>query len=70
MDGRHEASAGRMGCASAAESTIKTRALQGVQAPEGDRMEVLGAWLDDDDREFVVPSKLNRAQHIHEYGFS
>lgn len=51
-------------------STTKTRALLGVQAPEGSRMEVLGAWLDDNDKEFVVPSKVNRVQHIHQYGFS
>ncbi len=50
--------------------SIKTRALLGVQAPEGNCMEVLGAWLDDKDKEFVVPSKIKRAQHIHEYGFS
>ncbi len=49
---------------------IQTRALLGVQAPEGRRMKVLGAWLDDDDQEFVVPSKINRALHIHQYGFS
>jgi hypothetical protein len=49
---------------------IQTRALLGVQAPEGSRMEVLGAWLDDSDQEFVVPSKINRALHIHQYGFS
>ena len=50
--------------------TIQTRALLGVQAPEGSRLEVLGAWLDDNDQEFVVPSKINRASHIHQYGFS
>lgn len=50
--------------------TIQTRALLGVQAPEGSRMEVLGAWLDGSDQEFVVPSKINRALHIHQYGFS
>ena len=50
--------------------TIQTRALLGVQAPEGSRMEVLGAWFDDNDQEFVVPSKVNRATHIHQYGFS
>ncbi|MFZ5905827.1 MAG: hypothetical protein ACOYVJ_00260 [Nitrospirota bacterium] len=50
--------------------TIKTRALLGVQAPEGIQMKVLGAWLDDKDKEFVVPSKIDRAQHIYNYGFS
>lgn len=50
--------------------TIQTRALLGVQAPEGNLMEILGAWLDSDNKEFVVPSKVYRAQHIHRYGFS
>ena len=50
--------------------SIKTRALLGVQAPEGNCLEVLGAWLGDNDKEFVVPSKVQRTQHIHEYGFS
>ena len=50
--------------------TIQTRALLGVQAPEGTRMEVLGAWLDDSNQEFVVSSKINRDQQIHDYGFS
>ncbi len=49
---------------------LETRALLGVQAPEGSQMEVLGAWLDDSDQEFVVASKINRALHIHQYGFS
>jgi hypothetical protein len=52
------------------DPTIKTRALLGVQAPEGCRLKVLGAWLDDNDREYVVLSKRSRAQEIHEYGFS
>jgi hypothetical protein len=50
--------------------TIQTRALLGVQAPEGSRIEVLGAWLDTNNQEFIVPSKIHRAMHIHQYGFS
>jgi hypothetical protein len=50
--------------------SIQTRALLGVQAPEGSRIEVLGTWLDDSDQEFVPPSKIHRALHIHQYGFS
>lgn len=54
------------------EPTIMDRALLGVQAPVGvgGHMKVLGAWLDANDREFVVQSKINRAQQIHNYGFS
>lgn len=50
--------------------SIKTRALLGVQAPQGQRLKVLGAWMDDCGEEFVVPSKVFRAEHIHKYGFS
>ena len=42
----------------------------GVQAPQGVRMLIYGAWLDSQNREFVVPSKIHRAEHIHDYGFS
>jgi hypothetical protein len=52
------------------DPTIKTRALLGVQAPEGECLKVLGAWIDDNGQEYVVPSKVNRAQEIHQYGFS
>jgi hypothetical protein len=50
--------------------TIKSRALLGVQAPQGNRLKVLGAWMSDDGEEFVVQSKTYRAEHIHQYGFS
>ena len=50
--------------------SIKSRALLGVQAPEGKRLKVLGAWMDNYGEEFVVPSKVDRAEHIHKYGFS
>ena len=50
--------------------TIQSRALLGVQAPEGSRMKILGAWLDNNNQEFVVPSKVHRSLHIHQYGFS
>lgn len=54
------------------EPTIMDRALLGVQAPVGvgGHMKVLGAWLDVNDRVFVVQSKINRAQQIYNYGFS
>jgi hypothetical protein len=42
----------------------------GVQAPQGVRMLIYGAWMDNKNREFVAPSKIHRAKHIHEYGFS
>jgi len=50
--------------------SIKSRALLGVQAPEGKRLKVLGAWMDKYGEEFVVLSKVDRAEHIHKYGFS
>ena len=50
--------------------SVMTRALLGVQTPEGRRLRVIGAWLDERGEEFVAPSKINRAQHIHDYGFS
>lgn len=48
----------------------KSRALLGVQAPTGTRMKVLGAWIDGNNQEFVVPSKVGRSLEIHRYGFS
>ena len=64
-----------------AELEIKTRqdscpkakkaALDGVQAPQGTRLAVFGGFIDEaSHREFVVPSKRRRHQHIQLYGFS
>jgi hypothetical protein len=50
--------------------SVESRALLGVQAPEGHRLKVVGAWMNNDGDEFVVPSKVCRAEHIHQYGFS
>lgn len=51
--------------------TIEDRSLLGVQAPEGTRIKIMGAWVgENDNQEFVVPSKVDRALHIHSYGFS
>jgi hypothetical protein len=33
-------------------------------------MLVFGAWLNNQGEEFVVPSKMQRAEEIHNYGYS
>lgn len=49
----------------------KEKALLGIQAPEGRRLVVFGAWLSDSTgQEYVVPSKRYRAKEIRLYGFS
>ena len=42
----------------------------GVQAPEGTRIEVKGAWLDRENREHRTANKIDRAQDIHDFGGS
>lgn len=39
-------------------------------APVGRRLELKGAWLGPDGCEWRDPSKANRAQEIHDYGYS
>ena len=51
-----------------ASQRVKSARL-GVQAPEGNRMLILGAWMDLEERELLVPSKIHRAERIHQYGF-
>ena len=46
------------------------RSLLGVQAPEGERLIIVGAWMDTGNVDHVVPSKENSAEHIHNFGFS
>jgi hypothetical protein len=46
------------------------RSLLGVQAPEGQRLDIRGAWMDRGNTDHVVPSKEDRAEHIHKFGFS
>ena len=45
------------------------KALFGVQAPIGTYLEVKGAWIYEG-REDVTEDKKDRAQQIHDYGFS
>ncbi len=51
---------------------INDRALLGIQAPEGGILQIVGSWINKDGApvEFIVPSKVERSKHIHEYGFS
>jgi hypothetical protein len=51
-----------------ASRTVKAARL-GVQAPQGNRLLIFGAWLDLEGHEFLVPSKIHRAERIHQYGF-
>lgn len=51
-------------------STEKSKAIDGVKAPLGTRLEVKGAFLDINGQEFIPEDKIDRDQQIHDFGFS
>ena len=51
-----------------AEQVVRTNAAIGVLAPENTHIEIKGAWLTLDNREWRDPSKSQRAEEIRDYG--
>jgi len=51
-----------------AEQVARTKATSGVLAPENTHIEIKGAWLTPDNREWRDPGKAQRAEEIHDYG--
>lgn len=51
-----------------AEQVARTNAAIGVLAPENTHIEIKGAWLTPDNREWRDPDKARRAEEIHDYG--
>lgn len=46
------------------------KAIEGIKAPEGTVLVVIGAFLDDDGEEVVHPDKIHRRFEIQRYGFT
>jgi len=51
-----------------AEQVARTNAAIGVLAPEYTHIEIKGAWLTPDNREWRDPDKAQRAEEVHDYG--
>jgi hypothetical protein len=51
-----------------AEQVARTNAAVGVLAPENIHLEIKGAWLTSDNREWRDPGKAQRAEEIRDYG--
>jgi len=51
-----------------AEQVARTNAAIGVLAPENTHIEIKGAWLTSDNREWRDPGKAKRAEEIRDYG--
>jgi len=51
-------------------NVYEVRAIWGLRAPECNTLDIKGAWINENNKEIIPSSKINRAEEINKYGFS